>query len=332
MNNKFKRTISKTFISVTAASMLTVTAAGGVAIADDNDWPTGTVNFVMHTQAGGSADVFIRTLAETMEPMIGQQIVIINSPGGAGATQMSRIRSAKPDGLTLGINTLSHFTGMLTNLNGVFALDDFDWIASAQEDVHIVFSRSETGIESVGELIEKAGNGSEKVSIGGFGPRGSTQNIAISMLENEADVEFEWIAYNGTPDIIAAVMGGHVDVGISNLSALKSFFDADRIQGVGVIADERLEGLPDVPTFAEQGVDIDTGWVQVRGVFGPAGIPMETQQKIAETFHEAMRSEHYQEYARNAGVTDSWMGPEEYTEFARRISEVAKGELEKSDD
>lgn len=332
MNNKFKKVVSKSLFGAAAVSLLSTAATGSLAVAGENDWPTGTVNFVMHTQAGGSADVFIRTLAETMESQIGEKIVVINSPGGGGATQMSRIRNAKPDGLTLGINTLSHFTGMLTNLNGVFELDDFDWIASAQEDVHIVFSRSETGIESVGELIEKAGNGSEKVSVGGFGPEGSTQNIAISMLENEADVEFEWIAYNGTPDIIAAVMGGHVDVGISNLSALKSFFDADRIQGVGVIAEERLEGLPDVPTFAEQGVDVDTGWVQVRGVFGPAGIPVETQQQIADAFHEAMRSEHYMEYARNAGVTDSWMGPEEYTEFARRISEVAQGELENSDD
>ena len=332
MNNKFKIIASGKFLGAAAVSLLTAMSAGGLAVADDNAWPAGPVNFVMHTQAGGSADVFVRTLAETMESQIGQQIVVINSPGGAGATQMSRIRNAKPDGLTLGINTLSHFTGMLTNLNGVFELDDFSWIASAQEDVHIVFSRSETGIESVGELVEKAGNGSGKVSVGGFGPEGSTQHIAIAMLENEADVEFEWIAYNGTPDIIAAVMGGHVDVGISNLSALKSFFDAGRIQGIGVIADERLEGLPDVPTFAEQGFDIDTGWVQVRGVFGPAGIPMETQQQIADAFHEAMRSEHYQEYSRNAGVTDSWMGPEEYTEYARRISEVAKIEMERSGD
>ncbi|MGO2240357.1 MAG: Bug family tripartite tricarboxylate transporter substrate binding protein [Halomonas sp.] len=295
--------------------------------ASDDSWPQGPVSFVMHTQAGGSADVFIRTLAESLEPQIGQPIVVINSPGGAGATQMSRLKSANPDGLTLGINTLSHFTGMLTNLNGVFALDDFSWIASTQEDVHIVFANQTSEIDSIDTLINKAKEGSGQVSVGGFGPQGSTQNIAMSMLENATNVEFEWIAYNGTPDIVAAVMGGHVDVGVSNLSALKTFFDAERIQGLGVVADERLASLPNVPTFSEQGVDVDASWIQVRGVFGPEGIPVATQHQIADAFHKAMQTEHYQTYARNAGISDSWMGPEEYTEFASRISEVARAEL-----
>ena len=299
------------------------------ASASDDSWPQGPVSFVMHTQAGGSADVFIRALSESLEPHIGQPIVVINSPGGAGAAQMSRLKSASPDGLTLGINTLSHFTGMLTNLNDVFTLDDFSWIASTQEDVHIVFTNQTSEIDSLEPLVNKAKESDDKISVGGFGPRGSTQNIAISMLENTADIEFEWIAYNGSPDIVAAVMGGHVDVGVSNLSALKTFFDAERIQGVGVIADERLASLPDVPTFAEQGIDVDASWVQVRGVFGPAGIPVETQQQIADAFHEVMRTEHYQTYARNAGVSDSWMGPEEYTEFASQISEVARAALDK---
>ncbi|MCC5901543.1 MAG: tripartite tricarboxylate transporter substrate binding protein [Halomonas sp.] len=312
---------------IVGAALISLALPLTAANASDDSWPQGPVSFVMHTQAGGSADVFIRTLAESLEPQIGQPIVVINSPGGAGATQMSRLKGANPDGLTLGINTLSHFTGMLTNLNGVFALDDFSWIASTQEDVHIVFANQTSEINSIDTLINKAKEGGGKVSVGGFGPRGSTQNIAISMLENAADVEFEWIAYNGTPDIVAAVMGGHVDVGVSNLSALKTFFDAERIQGLGVIADERLASLPNVPTFSEQGVDVDASWVQVRGVFGPEGIPVATQHQIADAFHKAMRTEHYQTYARNAGISDSWMGPEEYTEFASRISEVARTEL-----
>ncbi|MGO2381659.1 Bug family tripartite tricarboxylate transporter substrate binding protein [Halomonas sp. AOP7-E1-9] len=309
------------------AALISLALPFSTVSASDDSWPQGPVSFIMHTQAGGSADVFIRTLAESLEPQIGQPIVVINSPGGGGATQMSRLKSAAPDGLTLGINTLSHFTGMLTNLNGVFALDDFSWIASTQEDVHVVFTKHQSEIDSIESLIDSAKEGEGKVSIGGFGPRGSTQNIAISMLESATDVNFEWIAYNGTPDIIAAVMGGHVDVGVSNLSALNSFFDAERIQGLGVIADERLTNLPDVPTFAEKGIDVDTSWLQVRGVFGPAGIPIETQQQIADAFHKAMKTEHYQTYARNSGIADSWMGPEAYTEFASRISEVARVEL-----
>lgn len=314
------------------ASFLSLSIALGfsaTSTADDGEWrPEGPVRIIMHTSAGGSADVFIRTVAESLEPKIGQTIAVINSPGGAGATQMARVRSANPDGLTLGVNTLSHFTGMLTNLKGTFAIEDFSWIATAQSDPNLIWTRTGSDIEDINDLVEEARTRDGRVAVGGFGPVGSTQHIALRMLEKAADVEFEWVAFNSTPDIVAAVLGGHVDVGMSNLSGAQAYFEAGRLQGLGVHGAERVDGLDDVATLEEQGFDVDSSWVQVRGIFGPAGMPMELQQQIADAFHEAMRSEHYQNYARNAGVTDTWMGPEEYTAFAHQISEVAKAQLE----
>lgn len=317
---------ARRFTGILAIALAGAMTFAGTAQAE-SDWPTGPVKVIMHTKAGGSSDVFIRTLAESLEPIIGQPIVVINSPGGAGASQMSRIRPAEPDGLTLGVNTLTHFTGMLTNLKGTFAIDDFSWIAGAQEDPNLVFAVKGSEIENLDDMVEKAKESGGTVNVGGFGPMGSTQSIAISMLENEAGVDFNWVAFNSTPDIIAAVLGGHVDVGVSNLSGTNPFFDADRIQGVGVLAEKRLGGLPELETFAEQGYDADASWIQVRGIFGPAGIPMETQQKIADSFHEAMATEQYQEYARNSGVTDSNLGPKGYREFVHKVTEVAKREL-----
>ncbi len=93
------------------------------------------------------------------------------------------------------------------------------------------------------------------------------------------------------------------------------------------LAGERLEGMPDLPTFAEQGVDVSSDWIQVRGVFGPKDMPMELQQKVADAFHEAMRAESYQNYARSTGVTDSWMGPADYADFVSKISDVAVEQL-----
>jgi putative tricarboxylic transport membrane protein len=309
--------------TIAAAAMLLHTEA---ALAE-SDWPTGPVNMVMHTKAGGSSDVFIRTLAKELEHEINQNIVVINSPGGGGATQMARIRAAKPDGLTLGINTLTHFTGMLTNLKGTFSPDEFSWIASTQEDAILLFVRSDSEIKTLADLVAKAKENGGQLNIGGFGPVGSMQNIGISMLEQAADIKLNWVAFNATPDIVAALLGGHVDIGVSNLGAVSSFFDANRIAGLGVLGKERLTGLPDVPTFGEQGYEVDTSWLQVRGVFGPAGIPEEMQQKIADAFHKAMRSEDYQTYARNAGVMDSWMGPKEYADFVKRVSDVAEKQL-----
>lgn len=317
----------RAFVRVAAAG--TMLALAFPAMSEDAGWkPSGPVSVLMHTKPGGTSDIFIRTLAESLEPEIGQQIIVVNAPGAGGATQMARVRAAKPDGLTLGINTLTHFTGMLTNLKGTFSLDDFSWIASTQEDPIIFFVKSDSDIKTLGDLVAKAKANGGAVNIGGFGPVGSMQNIGMSMLEEATGVKFNWVGFDSTPDIMTSLLGGHVDVGVSNLGPTGPFFESNRIHGLGVLGDKRLAGLPDVPTFAEQGVEVDTSWVQVRGVFGPKGIPMELQQKIADAFHKAMKAKTYQDYSHSTGVIDSWMGPEQYDKFVRQASKTAEKQLE----
>lgn len=297
------------------------------AAAQDTWKPEGPVNIVLHTKPGGGVDVYARTLAKELEPIIGQTIVIVNTPGGGGAAQMAKVRSSKPDGLTLGVNTVTHFTAMLTNLKGTFSPDDFEWIALSQEDPIMFFAAKDSPLNNMKDLVALAKEKGGEVNVGGFGPVGSMQNIGMTMLEKSAGVKFNWVAFESTPDIISAVLGGHIDVGVSNLGPALSFFEADRLKGLGVLSTKRLSTLPDMETFAEQGFDVDTNWIQARGVFGPKGMPMELQQQIADAIHKAMATESYQQYARASGVEDSDFGPKEYAEFVKNLVTVAEQQL-----
>jgi tripartite-type tricarboxylate transporter receptor subunit TctC len=154
------------------------------------------------------------------------------------------------------------------------------------------------------------------------------QHLGTAMLESAAGVKFNWVGFDSTPDIMTALLGGHVDVGVSNLGPTAPFFESKRIIGLGVLGEKRLNGLPDVPTFGEQGYKVDTSWVQVRGVFGPKDMPLELQQQIADAIHEAMKAKTYQDYARSTGVIDSWMGPKAYDAFVRDVSKIATKQLE----
>ncbi|MGO4852349.1 Bug family tripartite tricarboxylate transporter substrate binding protein [Phaeovulum sp. W22_SRMD_FR3] len=311
---------------VAGAAMLAVGLVSSAA-AQESWKPEGPVNIVLHTKPGGGVDVYARTLAKELEPIIGQTIVIVNTPGGGGAAQMAKVRAAKPDGLTLGVNTVTHLTSMLTNLKGTFSPDDFDWIALSQEDPIMFFAAKESPISSMKDLVALAKEKGGEVNVGGFGPVGSMQNIGMTMLEQASGVKFNWVAFESTPDIIAAVLGGHVDVGVSNLGPVLSFFEADRLKGLGVLGTKRLSSLPEMQTFAEQGFDVDTNWIQARGVFGPKGMPMELQQQIADAIHKAMATESYQQYARASGVEDSDYGPKEYTQFVKDLLVVAEKQL-----
>lgn len=321
--NTFKRLAMSAAGAVALAACLT-----GTANAEEGWKPSGPVEFVLHTKPGGGVDVYTRTLAKELEPLIGQPVVVVNAPGGGGATQMAKVRAAKADGLTLGVNTVTHFTGMLTNLKGTFSPSDFDWIALSQVDPILFFAASDSPLNNMKDLVELAKQRNGEINIGGFGPVGSMQNIALTMLEKEAGVTFNWVAFESTPDIIAAVLGGHVDVGVSNLGPALEFFTANRVKGLGVLGDNRLATVPDMQTWAEQGYNVDTSWLQVRGVFGPKGMPIELQQQISDAIHKAMATESYQTYARASGVEDSSFGPAEYADFVKRLVKLAEVQLE----
>lgn len=323
------KTFKTAAFGLAGAAALSIGLTAPVA-AQDTWQPSGPVDFVLHTKPGGGVDVFTRTLAKELEPIIGQSIVVVNMPGGGGAAQMAKVRAAKPDGLTLGVNTVTHFTGMLTNLKGTFSPDDFSWIALAQEDPIMFFAAKDSKLNDMRDLVELAKKNGGTVNVGGFGPVGSMQNIAMTMLEEKAGVKFNWVAFESTPDIIAAVLGGHVDVGVSNLGPALSFFEAGRLKGLGVLGKKRLATLPNMETFAEQGFDVDPSWIQVRGVFGPKDMPMELQQQIADAIHKAMATDSYQTYARTAGVEDSDFGPAEYQAFVTSLVKVAQEQLAKA--
>jgi tripartite-type tricarboxylate transporter receptor subunit TctC len=298
---------------------------GQVAAQASETWqPEGPVNLVLHTGPGGASDIFARTLARSLEPIIGQPLVMQNAQGGAGAVQMAQIARARPDGLTLGVNTMSHFTAMLGNLSGTFSPDDFTWIAVFQFDPHVVMAGPDSGFASLTDLVEAAKASPEgQLTIGGYGSAGSVQHLAMSMLAQEAGFAINWVGFDSTPEVLTALMGGHVDAAISNPGPALPFLESDRVVGLGVLGHDRLEALPEVATFAEQGFKTNPDWQQLRGLFGPAGMDETLQQQIADAFHQAQQDEEFRVFEAQSGVVSSDMGPEEYSAYVQQINEIA---------
>lgn len=291
------------------------------------DWPNRPIELVVLNAPGGASDVFARALAHAAENVFSQPVVVVNRPGGGGATQMAAVRAAEPDGYTIGVNTLSHFTSMESNLAGVFSPADFSWIALLQEDAYLVYVATDSGYESFADVVE-ARAGGEPLAVGGFGPIGSTANIASYMVMEAAGLEQNWISFDSSATTVANVLGGHVEVGVGNPGAVVEFVEAGRVRVLGVLAAERSPALPDVPTFAELGIDANTGWTQIRGIFGPAGIPEDIRQAIAEGFVAAARDAEFQTYQERSGIRGLTMGPADYAVYVSAATEAARAGLQ----
>ncbi|OJH43313.1 tripartite tricarboxylate transporter substrate binding protein [Paracoccus sp. SM22M-07] len=298
------------------------------AIAQDAaDFPSKPIEFVVQNAPGGASDIFARTLARSAEPILGQPLVVVNRAGGGGAAQMAAVKSAAPDGYTIGVNTLSHFTAMLTNLNGVFAPEDFSWIAMVQQDAHVLFVREDSPYQTFAELVEAKAAEGTPITAGGYGAVGSIANIATKLVVDAADAQMDWVGYDASTEAITGLLGGHVELAVANPGVVAEFAEAGRVRILGVLAEERSSTFPDVPTFAEQGYDADAGWQQIRGIYGPAGIPLEIRQKLADSLIEAMQSEEFQQYQEQAAITGTDLGPEAYAERVDSLINLARNGL-----
>jgi putative tricarboxylic transport membrane protein len=325
---------STTNATTTFAMGLAVVVASSVAgwstVAQADSFPNETIKIISHTKAGSSTDIFARQLARAAEPILGQTIVIESRPGGSGAQQMAVLKSAKPDGYTIGVNTLTHLTSMQTNLKGVYSVDDFSWISRVQLDPYIVAVAADSQYETLADLMDANKSESDKpISVGGYGPVGSAHNIAFNILASSKDTPFNWAAYGGGSQAMTALLGNHISAVNTNPGPALQFVKAGRVRVLGVMNDERLEAFPDVPTYKEAGYDVDSDWKQVRGIYGPKGIPLDRQEKLADAFFEAIQTPEFKKYMEDSSLVYGELGPEEYSQYIVKQSDIAFNWLKK---
>lgn len=314
--------------SLVAGALFGLTMSVIGASVQAQEFPSKPIRIVAHTSAGSATDLFARELAEAAAPVFGQPVVVVNRPGGGGATQMAVIRDAEPDGYTVGVNTATHVTSLLTTLKGQFNIDDFAWIIQSQTDPFVLAVSSNSPYKTLEDLVNAARSG-EKIKIGGYGAVGAAHNIAVNVFADAADMPFTWVNYPGAGDALTAALGNHVDAASGNPGGAMSFVEGGRMRILGIMNEERIESLPDVPTYVEAGYDVDTSWKQIRGLIGPKDIPMDIQQKLADGFFKAMESPRFKEYMKRSALVAGTYGPTEYPEFAERLSGIAQEWLDK---
>jgi len=313
-------------VAVTSALLVPGLVAKAQAAASFPDKP---ITIVVHTGPGSSTDIFARELAMAAEPVFGQPVVVVNRPGGSGATQMALLKEAKPDGYTVGVNTASHLTAMRTNLKDVYKWQDFSWITLNQLDPYITVVSADSPYKTLKDLFDAGKEAGASLKVGGFGTVGAAHNIAFNMLADEASTPFTWVSYTGGPQAMTALLGKHIDAVNTNPGPALQFAEAGRVRVLGILDDQRAGSLPDTPTYTEAGYKVDTTWKQIRGIYGPKDIPMDVQEKLAAGFFKAMEAPSFQKYMDVSAQIAGDKSTTEYTEFIDQMDQIGYEWLKK---
>ncbi|MDI7258498.1 MAG: tripartite tricarboxylate transporter substrate binding protein [Thermodesulfobacteriota bacterium] len=271
-------------------------------------FPEKPIVMIVHAAAGGGSDIFARTLSAGFEKekILPHPVVVENKPGGSGAIAFSYVAGKKNDPYFLCTAVTSFLTTPLIWKIGV-GLKDFTPIANFAFDEYMVIVKNDSKFKSMKDIVDHARANPQKVSVGGT-QLGSSDSICSYYIEKAAGVKLNYIVFNSGGEVNAALMGGHIDLAVANPGEALELAKAKRVRTLGVFAEKRIAGAPDVPTLKEQG--IDATYVQNRGLVAPGGIPADARKVVEEALFRYTKTETFKKYLSDNMLSEAWMdGP-----------------------
>jgi putative tricarboxylic transport membrane protein len=293
---------------------------GAMDVCGAAKFPEKPITLIVHAGAGGGSDIFARTLSGAFEKdkILPQPIVVENKPGGSGAIAFAYVGGKKGDPHFLLTAVTSFLTTPILRKSQITP-KDFTPIANFAFDEYMVIVKAGGKYQSMKDLVADAKANPKKITVGGT-QLGSSDSICAYLIEKVAGVQFNFIVFNSGGEVNAALMGGHIDMAVSNPGEALELAKANKVLTLGVFADKRLPGAPNVPTLKEQG--IDAVYVQNRGLVAPAGIPEDARKVLEDAMLKYTKTKVFKDYIAEGMLSEAWMdgptfGAWNETEYAR---------------
>jgi len=285
---------------------------------ETSKYPSKPIQMVVAYSAGAATDTQARIIGKYAKNYLGQEVVIVNKPGGGGQVGWNYFSSVKPDGYIITAYNLPHIITQPLVGQTSFKLDTFEPIANWGYDPTVFAVRKDSPIQSLDDLIDAAKKNPGKITVGNAG-KFVGQHLAILLLEQEAGIDVKDIPYQGSSEAIASVLGGHTDVISGNVSDMYRL--AEDVKILAIASEERHPFIPAIPTFKELGypsVIMSTD----RGIAVKKGTPQEVIKKLEKGFLNIFNDQKFQEEMRKAGADLLILNREEMKEELKEREKI----------
>jgi tripartite-type tricarboxylate transporter receptor subunit TctC len=253
-----------------------------VAAFAQESYPSKPIRIVVGYSAGGGNDLIVRVMAPRMAEGLGQPIIIENKPGAQAIIASEYVAKASPDGYTL----LMGPTGPMAMNPATYTKlpyspqRDFAPISQIGQFPLIVAVSASLPVRSVKELIEYAKANPDKVN---YAASAAAFQIATELFKQKTRTQFVHIPYKGSGESVQAVVAGQVTMTIVDPPPVSGPLRAGTVRGLAITSAQRHPSWPELPTLAEEGVDVEVGlWT---AFFAPArtspGIVARLQKEVA---------------------------------------------------
>ncbi len=288
----------------------------------------GNVECIAPAGAGGGWDFTCRVPAAQVMTQLDlvDSVRVTNMSGAGGGKAYAYVVSERGDDQDLIVaGSTATAARLAQNVYSGFSADDVRWAGALGSDYGVVAVGKDSNFQSLGELINALKDNPRRNSIVGASSKGGWDHLKFLLVAKEAQYpdlsRINYIAFDNGGQALLEVISGRAAAFTGDVSELLSQEKADNIKVLAVLAPERLDVLPDVPTAKELGYDvIGANW---RAFYVPKNIPDARYSQWVDIIKNVAESEEWQDLRDKNGLAEFAMYGEEFEEFvSNQVSDI----------
>jgi tripartite-type tricarboxylate transporter receptor subunit TctC len=309
----------KSFILLATCSLALSIILGGCmsmenkTVTTTSKYPDKPITLIIPFGVGGGTDLIARLLEKAAPTQLGQPLVIINKPGGAGTLAWNEVTGASPDGYTLSMTAIEVLLQPLYGPTKYHYPTALEPIVQISESSMVMAIQAEQPWQNADDLIVYAKQHPGKIKFGHAGV-GGIAHLAGETFAKNANIHLEQVPYQSAAEAMASLLGGHTQVAFVNPASAKEYIKNGMIRVLAIASEKRLADpiFANVPTFKEQGLDvIGSSWF---GVAAPKGLPVDVKNKLANGFKVMINDPEFKKSLERLGLQVNYLGPKESEE------------------
>lgn len=261
-------------------SMLLASVAPGLALAQSAKYPIETVRMVVPYAAGGATDIVARAVVDKLGARWGQAVVVENKAGAGTTLAAAQMARAPGDGYQLYMTTSAHvISGLVYPRLGYDPVKDFAPLTLIAKVPLVLVVRPTLNVTTLGEFTRYVQANPDKAAFASPG-NGTAQHLTGEMFNAAAKTRMLHVPYKGDAPAITDLLGGSVDAMFATLTVVLPHIASGKLRAIALANGKRVEKVPEIPTFAEQGLrNFEAAtWF---GVLAPASMPPALRERIS---------------------------------------------------
>lgn len=287
-------------------------SAGFEAFAATQDYPTGPVKLIVPFAPGGPTDIVGRLIAQKLQEMWGQPVLVDYKPGAGTAIGADFVAKSTPDGSTFGmVNSSFAVNPSLRKSLSYDTLKDIAGITQIANLQLAIVARPDAPFDTVPELIAYAKKNPGKLTYGTPGA-GSSTHLGAELLKREGGFDMLHSPFKGSAPAHTELMGGRIDLVFDPFFSVIPYVKAGRMKMIATMGLQRVAGY-DYPTVAETipGFQVSA----LLGFIAPRATPRPIIVKIQSDTQKVLRNPEMRKRIEEQGMQVVASTPEQFDAF-----------------